>query len=64
MYINAIFMDYKSPFQSSDDQCILRNVLIHMAGYNNPILYLESTDISESMNTGTPVPAVGHTLRR
>ena len=44
-------MDYKSPFQSSDDQCIFRNVWIHMAGYNNPTLYLETTDIFESMNT-------------
>ena len=30
-------MDYKSPLQSSVDQCIFRNVLIHMAGYNKSI---------------------------
>ena len=29
-------MDYKSPFQSSIDQCIFRNVWIHTAGLNNP----------------------------
>ena len=30
-------MDYKSPFQSSIDQCLFRNVLIHMAGYNKSL---------------------------
>ena len=28
-------MDYKSLFQSSDDQYIFRNVLIHVAGYKS-----------------------------